>query len=219
MPKIIPNKTPIAVKRVFSTYIWDFYVKNEKKLYLTFDDGPIPEVTEFILEKLDQYNAKATFFCIGDNIKKHPAIFHKILSDGHTIGNHTKNHIKAWKNSLEVYLKNVIDCQNLMLEHTTPSNPNIQQIFRPPYGQISKSKFKALQKLGYKIILWDVLSKDWIHSISPEKCLQNVIKNAQQGSIIVFHDSKKASKNLSVVLPEVLDFFTKKGFTFEAIKF
>lgn len=215
--QIIPNKTPKVIKQLFPNYIWDLYVNNEKKLYLTFDDGPIPGVTEFVLTLLNQYNAKATFFCIGDNIRKHPEVFRQILAEGHTIGNHTMNHLKAWKTSLEIYVQNIIDCQNLIQEYSPKED--IQQIFRPPYGQISRTKFKALEKLGYNIILWDVLSKDWEQTISPEECLQNVLQNAQQGSIIVFHDSIKASKNLTVVLPEVLDYFSKKGYVFDTIRF
>lgn len=216
--QVIPNKTPKIIKRLFPNYTWDFRVNNEKKLFLTFDDGPIPDVTEFVLAQLRQYHAKATFFCIGDNIRKHPDIFHQILAEGHAVGNHTMNHLKAWENDLETYLKNTIDCQNLITEQAS-SAKDTQQLFRPPYGQISKTKFKVLEKLGYKIILWDVLSKDWEQTISPEECTQNVIQNAQQGSIIVFHDSKKAIKNLQIALPNVLDHFTKKGFSFEAIEF
>ncbi len=215
--QIVPNKTPKVIKQLFPNYIWDLYANNEKKLYLTFDDGPIPDVTEFALTQLNQYNAKATFFCIGDNIRKHPEVFRQILVEGHAIGNHTMNHLKAWGTSLEVYIKNTKDCQNLIQEYLPKKD--IQQIFRPPYGQISHTKFKALEKLGYKIILWDVLSKDWQQTISEEECLQNVLQNTQQGSIIVFHDSIKASKNLTAVLPKVLDYFSKRGYVFDTIRF
>ncbi len=214
---IIPYKTPKVLKQFFSTYVWDCYTNNGKKLYLTFDDGPIPEVTEFVLEQLQQYNAKATFFCIGNNIKKHPKIFDKILSEGHTIGNHTMNHLKAWKSEPDAYIRNVIECQDSIQEYTKTRNH--PKLFRPPYGQISYSKFKTLEKLGYKIVLWDVLSKDWEYKIPPEICLQNVIENVQQGSIIVFHDSIKASKNLTFVLPRILSYFTEKGFVFDRIKY
>jgi peptidoglycan/xylan/chitin deacetylase (PgdA/CDA1 family) len=213
---MIPSKTPKIIKLLFPNYTWDLHANNEKKLYLTFDDGPIPEVTEFVLAQLNLYNAKATFFCIGDNIRKHPDIFQQILSEGHTVGNHTMNHLKAWKTSMDTYINNTIDCQNLIQKYSL--DKNMQQIFRPPYGQISQPKFKALKNLGYKIILWDVLSKDWEQTISPEECLQNVVSNTQQGSIVVFHDSIKASKNLTVLLPEVLDYFSEKGFIFDRIR-
>ncbi len=214
---IIPTKTPRFIKFIFNKYTWDFSSKKEKKLYLTFDDGPIPDVTEFVLDQLALYNAKATFFCIGDNIVKYPHIFSKILSNGHSVGNHTNNHLKAWSNDLNTYIENTRRCQDEITKHTSIKKD--QLIFRPPYGQLSLSKLKALKKLGYQIILWDVLSKDWEQSISPEECLQNVINNTKQGSIIVFHDSIKASKNLKIALPGVLDHFHKKGFVFEPIVF
>ncbi len=216
MVDLIPNKTPKVLKHFFSTYVWDFYDKKEKTLYLTFDDGPIPDITEFVLEQLQKFEAKATFFCIGENIKKHPHIFNKILSDNHAVGNHTMNHLKAWKSDPEVYFRNVKDCQEMIqkyseIKHTT-------QLFRPPYGQISYSKFKTLEKQGYKIILWDILSKDWDKTVHEEQCFQNVTQNTSSGSIIVFHDSIKAEKNLRSVLPRVLDYFTKRGFVFDKIE-
>ncbi|TSE05490.1 polysaccharide deacetylase family protein [Aquimarina algiphila] len=217
MPKI-PNKTPRLVKKIFPKYIWDFCHISENKIYLTFDDGPIPVITEFVLEQLNRYNAKATFFCIGDNIKKHPKVFNSILSQGHAIGNHTTNHLKAWKSDHDTYIQNVIECEEIIKKHST-SNQNTQKLFRPPYGQISHSKFKTLENLGYQTILWDVLSKDWELSTSPEECYQNVIESVRPGSIIVFHDSIKASKNLTVTLPKVLEYFTNRGFVFEAIEF
>ena len=217
MAATIPIKTPWIIKKLFTRYIWDLYTISGNKIYLTFDDGPIPEITEFVLDQLDQYNAKATFFCIGDNIRKYPKIFNQILSSGHTIGNHTMNHLKAWGNSHNTYIKNVIDCENIIKEHSEAiSTP---KLFRPPYGQISYSKFKTLENMGYKIVLWDILSLDWEKTILPEKCLQNVIQSTKKGSIVVFHDSIKASKNLTQTLPLVLEHFTKKGFVFDSIRF
>ncbi|GGX13507.1 polysaccharide deacetylase family protein [Aquimarina muelleri] len=212
-----PIKTPRIIKKLFPKYIWDLYDIGDNKIYLTFDDGPVPHITEFVLDQLDQYNAKATFFCIGDNIQKHPDIFNQILSAGHTIGNHTMNHLKAWKNTHDRYIQNVIDCENITKEYSNIRST--QRLFRPPYGQISLSKFKTLENTGYKIILWDVLSMDWEKTILPEECLQNVIKNTKKGSIVVFHDSVKASKNLIQTLPLVLEHFTKKGFVFDSIQF
>ncbi len=214
---LIPNKTPNIVKRLFSDYTWDFYAESQKKIYFTFDDGPIPDVTEFVLEQLKEYNAKATFFCIGDNIRKHPDIFAKILSEGHAIGNHTMNHIKAWGSNSKTYIDNTNACNHIILKHA--NTYTTQLLFRPPYGQISLSKFKLLIKLGYKIILWDVLSKDWDKTVSPEQCLQNVIQNTVQGSIIVFHDSIKASKNLRFMLPKALAYFKEQGFLLDKIEY
>ncbi|TPN86090.1 polysaccharide deacetylase family protein [Aquimarina algicola] len=214
---IIPVKTPYLIKSIFSNYIWDLPETDKKKIYLTFDDGPIPEVTDFVLAQLENYSAKATFFCIGDNIQKHPDIFKRIITNQHAIGNHTMNHIKVWKHSKSAYIQNTIKCQNIINSNTRKNENTI--LFRPPYGQISISTFKELKKLGYKIILWDILSKDWDKKTSPEKCLKNIIDNTKAGSIIVFHDSYKAAKNMKFALPKVLDYYTKRGYTFEKITF
>ncbi|MDH7445400.1 polysaccharide deacetylase family protein [Aquimarina sp. 2201CG14-23] len=211
--KIIPTKTPDSIKLLFPNYVWDFYAKKERKIYLTFDDGPIPIITEFVLNQLEQYNAKATFFCIGENIKKHPEIFKKIITAGHAIGNHTMNHLKARKNNTTTYIENVAHCDKEIKQHTDCKN----KLFRPPYGQLSKSKLTTLRKLGYQIILWDVLSKDWDKDTSNEECASNVINNSKSGSIIVFHDSIKASENLKFALPKVLAYFTEKGYIFDKI--
>lgn len=210
---LIPNKTPNSIKLLFPNYTWDFYTCKKKKIYLTFDDGPIPEVTDFVLDQLKLYNAKGTFFCIGENIWKNPMVFKRIISDGHSIGNHTMNHLKAGKNSLSTYIENVLKCENEILEHTKIKH----KLFRPPYGQLSKRKLSELRKLNYEIILWDVLSKDWDKNTSPEKCTINVVANAKKGSIVVFHDSIKAFKNLKIALPQVLKHFSEKGFIFEKI--
>lgn len=214
----IPSKTPQIVKRIFPKYTWDLGHVNNDRIYLTFDDGPTPNITEFVLKQLSLYDAKATFFCIGDNIQKHAEVFDLILSQGHTVGNHTMNHLKAWKSNHDTYIQNVIECEEIIKKYTK-SYQNIQKLFRPPYGQISHSKFKTLDNLGYQTILWDVLSKDWQLTTSPEECFRNVIKNVKPGSIIVFHDSIKASRNIKATLPKVLEYFTKKGFVFETIEF
>lgn len=192
---------------MFSNYVWDI-PNNENKVYLTFDDGPTPEITEWTLNQLKKHNAKATFFCIGDNIRKYPEIFQKVIDENHSIGNHTFNHLNGWKTSTSDYTENVKLHEN---EHCKLSTKNCQ-IFRPPYGKIKLSQSKLLRNQGYKIIMWDVLSEDFDATISPEKCLENVLKNVTSGSIIVFHDSKKAFKNLEYVLPRTLCFLNEKGF-------
>jgi len=212
---IIPTKTPYLLKKVFSNYVWDIQ-KSDKTLYLTFDDGPIPEVTPFVLDTLKTYHAKATFFCIGDNIRKHPDIFKRILKENHAIGNHTMHHLKAWKTDLDLYIRDVIACEKEIQKRTSYKS---SKLFRPPYGQISRSKLQKIQKLGYSVILWDVLSKDWEKKISPEKCLHNTISNSISGSCIVFHDSQKAFKNMKYALPKVLEHFSEKGYTFDRIAF
>jgi len=211
----IPYKTPKILKWFFNIYIWDFNAFQEKKIYLTFDDGPIPEVTEFVLDQLGKHQAKATFFCVGDNIRKHPEIFKQIISQGHSVGNHTMNHTKAWKNTTKNYLDNILKCEEQISKHYTI--PNDKKLFRPPYGHISYFKFKKIQQLGYKIILWDILSKDWEQHLDPEDCYKKTLKHIQKGSIVVFHDSIKASEKLHYILPKVLAHFTQKGYVFESI--
>jgi peptidoglycan/xylan/chitin deacetylase (PgdA/CDA1 family) len=200
-------KTNRLVKWVFPNYVWDIPNK-ENKVFLTFDDGPTPEVTEWVLDQLKPYNAKATFFCIGNNIEKHPAIFQKVLQKEHAIGNHTFNHVKGWKTPNGTYIENVKLCQTAISHQPLA----ISHLFRPPYGKIKPSQSKVLRKLGYKIIMWDVISMDFDPTITQEKCLENVLKNVASGSIIVFHDSAKAEQNLRYVLPKTLAFLKEKGF-------
>lgn len=205
-------KTNSLIKKIFSSYVWDI-PNTENKIYLTFDDGPTPEITEWVLEELKTHNAKATFFCIGDNIRKHPGIFKKVITEGHSIGNHTYNHLNGWKTSTEEYLENINLCQNTI---NSPLS-TICSIYRPPYGKLKKLQSKKIMQLGYKIIMWDVLSADFDQNIKPEDCLKNVISNAKSGSIIVFHDSTKAFGNLKYTLPKTLEILNKRGFIFDVI--
>lgn len=207
-------KTNWFIKSLFPKYIWD--IPNVgKKVYLTFDDGPTPEITEWTLNQLKKYGAKATFFCIGDNIKKHPEIFQKIITEGHAFGNHTFNHMNGWKTPNDNYIENIKLCESEQHKISTINNV----LFRPPYGKIKPSQSKKLRKLGYKIIMWDVLSEDFDVTISKEKCLENVTNNVTNGSIIVFHDSKKAFTNLEYTLPRALEFLKEKGFVCEKIDY
>lgn len=208
-------KTNRLVKWIFSKYIWE--IKNsENKIYLTFDDGPIPEVTEWVLDVLKKQDIKATFFCIGDNIRKNPEVFRKVINGGHSIGNHTFNHLKGWGSSTKNYIENALLCENEIAEKYDFGNQK-SKIFRPPYGKIKFSQSKILRKMGYKIIMWDVLSVDWDKEISPEQCLDNMIKNTVSGSIIACHDSSKAFKNLEYALPKAIEYLKNKGFVFERI--
>jgi len=201
-------KSPLLLKWYYPSLLWN-KSRTEKVIYLTFDDGPIPNVTDFVLKTLKVFNAKATFFCIGDNIVKHTEVFERVKNDGHAIGNHTFNHLKGWKTDNGTYLQNTLKCQEL-----TQTN-----LFRPPYGRIKKSQISNLksQISELKIVMWDVLSGDFDTKLSPEKCYQNVIKHTENGSIIVFHDSLKAFDRLSYALPKVLAYFTEKGFTFSTL--
>ncbi|HNB30109.1 MAG TPA: polysaccharide deacetylase family protein [Saprospiraceae bacterium] len=176
-------------------------------LYLTFDDGPIPEVTPWVLDILAKWNAKATFFCVGENIIKHPEIFEQLKSEGHSIGSHTHNHLSGWSSSNRDYLRNVTQAATL-------ANSSL---FRPPYGRITPMQVRLL-KNRYKIVMWDVLSGDFDPAIEPQDCLDNVIRNTRSGSIIVFHDSIKARKNLEYALPKILEHFCTKGYVFSSLK-
>jgi peptidoglycan-N-acetylglucosamine deacetylase len=210
-------KTNSFIKKVFSNYIWDV-PNTENKIFLTFDDGPTPEITEWVLKELKTYQAKATFFCIGKNISNHKDIFLKIISEGHSIGNHTYNHLNGWKISTEEYLSNIELCNSEIKNLKSKILDQKPLLFRPPYGKIKKSQSKKLRQLGYKIIMWDVLSADFDRTITPEKCLDNVVHNIKSGSVIVFHDSIKASKNLEYTLPRTLQILKERGFKFETIQ-
>lgn len=178
----------------------------EKKIYLTFDDGPVPEATSFVLEQLKKHNAKATFFCIGKNVKENPELYKQVLDEGHKTANHTFDHINGWKTKTPDYLANTAKCAELVNS----------KLFRPPYGKIKFSQYSNL-KSQYSVVLWDVLSWDFNLETAPEKCLKNVLNNTKPGSIIVFHDSKKAFKNMSYALPRTLEYFSERGYRFEAI--
>lgn len=202
-------KTSWWLKAMYPSFVWNKPTK-DKVLYLTFDDGPHPTITPFVLEQLQEYNAKATFFCIGKNIVEYPQIYQQILQEGHTVGNHTHHHLNGWKTKNKVYLENI----QLAAKYIDST------MFRPPYGRIKKSQGKQLLTSNSKlrtIVMWDVLSADFDTKITPEKCLQNVTKNAKSGSIIVFHDSDKAWNRLQYALPKTLDYFSKIGYRFEAL--
>ncbi|MCB0445587.1 MAG: polysaccharide deacetylase family protein [Gelidibacter sp.] len=214
--RFVPVKTPLVVKKMFPNYVWNM-ATDEKIIYLTFDDGPTPEITNWTLAVLNEYNAKATFFCIGNNVKKHPEVFQNILKEGHTIGNHTHTHLKGWKTKTKAYIENVALAQSVIdVQYQGPESIN-QNLFRPPYGQLKTKQGKKLIKQGYKIIMWDVISFDWERSVSKEKCLKNVLSTTKKGSIVVFHDSVKASKNMQFALPKVLQHFSEKGYLFKAL--
>ena len=203
--KLIP-KTPKIIKLLFPTYVWNIKT-SDKNLYLTFDDGPTPEITDWVLNKLSEYNAKATFFCLGKNVQNYPEIYNRILTGGHAVGNHTFTHMEGWRTTPEEYINDVKETSIYIKS----------KLFRPPYGRITITKSKALQKLGYKIIMWDVVAIDWSTNTSKKKTAENVIKNSKPGSIIVFHDSVKAEKNMKYALSQTLDFFSNEGYMFKEI--
>jgi len=198
-------KTPKWLKLLYPKLLWDANAAN-RCIYLTFDDGPIPIVTPFVLNILKQYNAKATFFCIGDNVRKHPDVFEQVKNEGHAIGNHTFNHLKGWKTEDNIYLDNFLQADKLLGT----------KLFRPPYGRIKRAQVKLLQKAkpGIQIIMWSVLSGDYDASISPEQCLNNVIKNTKPGDIVLFHDSLKAQERMEYALPKAMEYWSKQGYSF-----
>lgn len=204
-----PAKIPKSIQYFFKQWVWSFPTQ-KKEVYLTFDDGPIPQITPWVLSELNKYNAKATFFCIGENIKKHPAIFQEILNNQHTVGNHTFNHLKGWHTNTQKYIENTELTEKLLPKNT-------QKLFRPPYGKITHKQSTLLRKLGFKIIMWNVLSGDFDQKITAEDCTNNVLKNIENGSIVVFHDSKKAFPRLKEALPTILKTLKKEGYTFKCI--
>ncbi len=201
-------KTPWLLKNFYPECIWDIKTK-EKVLYLTFDDGPHPVATPFVLEELKKHNAKATFFCIGKRVEEYFDIYKKIIEEGHAVGNHTYDHLNGWKTKDQIYLDNIFKAKKII-----DSN-----LFRPPYGRITKFQLKQLSAEKYKLkpIMWSVLSGDFDKEVSGEECYHTVVKNAKQGAVVVFHDSEKALDRLRYALPLVLKHFTENGFEFRSI--
>ena len=202
-------KTPFWLRAFYPSCTWKM-PGTEKVIYLSFDDGPHAEATPFVLAELKKYNAKASFFCIGKNVAAHPNLYDQIMQEGHTVGNHTYDHVNGWKTNTDMYIQNIE-----LAEKYIQSN-----LFRPPYGRITRSqihKIKAAKNLPQEIIMWDVLSGDFDLTLSVEACTKNVIQNTSAGSIVVFHDSAKAFVRLKIALPAMLAHFTNLGYSFKAI--
>lgn len=201
-------KTPKWVKKLFTGSIWEM-PQHKKAIYLTFDDGPHPQITNFVLDELLKFNAKATFFCVGKNVAANSGVFKRILDEGHAVGNHTYDHLDGWKTENAKYLQNILKAKNNIYSN----------LFRPPYGRITRNQQKSLTQLNepFNIIMWSVLSGDFDVTISPEQCCKMVLKNTKVGSIVVFHDSEKANDRLRFTLPVVLKHFYERGYQFEKI--
>jgi peptidoglycan/xylan/chitin deacetylase (PgdA/CDA1 family) len=211
-------RTPYLLKLFYKKVIWNFDRK-QPVVYLTFDDGPIPDVTPWVLDMLKQFDVKATFFCIGDNIRKYPHIYADLVKAGHSIGNHTYNHLNGWKTRKNNYISNIGACDEIISEkNLTIYNSKPVNLFRPPYGKIRPKQIKAIiQRFNYKLIMWDILSGDFDKKTSPEICLKNVLKNVKNGSVVVFHDSLKAENNLRYALPKVLQYLRDNNYKMKAI--
>ena len=179
---------------------------SEKVIYITFDDGPVPEVTPLVLDLLDEYNIKATFFCVGENVEKYPEVYNEVLKRGHRTGNHTYNHLKGASVSTDEYVANV-EKASVSIE---------SNLFRPPYGRIKKEQKKAL-KPGYEIVMWDVITHDYNSSLSPQTIMQNIKRYSRNGSLVVFHDSIKAERNMLTVLPLAIEYWNSKGYSFDVL--
>lgn len=199
-------KTPYLIKKYFSKFVWEV-PHSSRSIFLTFDDGPTPGVTDFVLNELDKFQAKASFFCIGEKAKKNADLFEQIKTKGHVVANHTYSHLNGKKASKDNYLADFNKCNDVFSSN----------FFRPPYGRITKPQYDEVLKT-HKIIMWDVLSGDFDDSISKEKCWKNVKEKTKGGSIVVFHDSEKAKEKLFYSLPKTLEYFSNKGFCFEAIQ-
>lgn len=201
------EQPPILYRALYPGALWRIKVPQQKTVYLTFDDGPIPEVTPWVLDVLDTHNVKATFFCVGDNVRKHPHLFEQLLAKGHRVGNHTFNHLQGWLTSPKKFLKNTQEADRLIGS----------TLFRPPHGHMIFPQPEMLQKHGYKIVMWDVVTRDYNAKLPPRQVLQNVKDYTRDGSIIVFHDSLKAEKNMKYALPRAIQWLQEQGYLFELI--
>ncbi|MFR9620069.1 MAG: polysaccharide deacetylase family protein [Rikenellaceae bacterium] len=185
--------------------IWE--IESRESIYLTFDDGPTPGITEWILATLERYNAKATFFVLGRNVELYPELYRKIVEAGHVVGNHTYSHQRGWRMSLERYVEDVDLADGLI--HSP--------LFRPPYAQITPAQANHLAR-RFRLIMWDVLSRDYSNQVSRRGCLKNVVEDLRAGSVVVFHDSEKSFRNMSYALPRTLDYIEKMGWRCDSIK-
>ncbi|WP_291105585.1 MULTISPECIES: polysaccharide deacetylase family protein [unclassified Dysgonomonas] len=200
------EQPPKIYRMLFPGALWRKPVEGQKTVYLTFDDGPIPDITPWVLDLLDKYEIKATFFCVGDNVRKHPDIYKMVLERGHRVGNHTFNHVQGIRKFSKRYLENT----RLASEYID------SELFRPPHGHMRVSQFFTLRRY-YKIVMWDVVTRDYSKLITPEKVFENVKRYTRDGSVIVFHDSLKAEKNMKYALPQSIEWLKEQGYTFKLL--
>lgn len=200
------SRSPALLRRLTRKNLtWDI-PDRPGEIFLTFDDGPVPEITPRVIEILAQYNAKATFFCVGDNVARYPDVYQQLINAGHATGNHTFHHLNGWKTSPEDYLADIEKCSHVVRS----------RLFRPPYGRIRPSLIRSLSN-DYRIVMWSVLTGDYDKTLTPAQVLKNATDNTTDGSIVVFHDSLKALTNMLFALPAFLDRFSRKGYRFSII--
>lgn len=201
------EQPPLLYRLLYPRTIWRIRNEKEKTVYLTFDDGPIPEITPWVLDVLDTYNVKATFFCVGDNVRKHPDVYDEVLRRGHKVGNHTFNHMQGWKHRTRTFVKNAKKASEYIQSN----------LFRPPHGHMRFPQTGALILAGYQIVMWDVVTRDYSKLLPPERVLENVKRYTRDGSVIVFHDSLKAEKNMKYALPKAIEWLLSEGYHFRVI--
>ncbi|MDR0332535.1 MAG: polysaccharide deacetylase family protein [Dysgonamonadaceae bacterium] len=201
------EQPPLLYRLLYPRATWRIPNEREKTIYLTFDDGPVPEITPWVLDVLDEYNVKATFFCVGDNVRKYPEIYEEILHRGHRVGNHTFNHIQGWRHRTQKFVENAQKASEYIQSN----------LFRPPHGHMQFKQTTALIRAGYQVIMWDVVTRDYNQKISPERVFEIVKKYTRNGSIIIFHDSLKAEKNMKYALPKAIEWLLKEGYKFELL--
>ncbi len=200
-------KPPKFLRNLIPELVWDIPAPERGDVFLTFDDGPTPGITEWILDELARHGAKATFFCLGRNVEAYPELYERILDEGHRVGNHTYGHLKGWETDAASYLADA--------EHASDFIDS--PLLRPPYGRISPGQARLLG-LRYRIVMWNIISRDYNRRLSPRTCLDNVIRHVREGDIVVFHDSRKAFGNMSYALPRVLDYLDANGMRSKAIE-
>ncbi len=206
------HRSPGWLQALNSSLLWSGNAA-EPTLYLTFDDGPIPEVTPLVVDILDKYQAKATFFCVGDNITKHPREFNQLLEKGHLVANHTYNHMVGWDTECMTYLDNIEKCQQEIEKHTGAQG---KKYFRPPHGKISRKQVSLL-KADYELVMWTYLTGDFDWSLPKEKCAKRAVQRIRSNDIVVFHDSVKSYQNMVYALPRVLDHYSRLGYAFHTL--
>ena len=194
-------KMPAIVKKFYSKFEWDGSLTQPPCIYLTFDDGPHPTITPWVIEQLAQYDAQATFFCVGENVLKFPETFELIKHMGHTVGNHTYNHLRGYNTDHDEYIENVAKADQLINS----------KLFRPPHGRIKSKQANTLIEQGYRIIMWSIIAGDWDRSLDPQRCLENIIFNLEPGNIVVLHDSEKSWDRMNYVLPRLLEHCKNEG--------